>query len=512
MDTSAKDDKAEKGQAAYIAPLSTEPNGEAATQDEIQELEHVAARLPARVWLAATIGMAERFAYYGTQSLFQNYLQNSPGDLIPGAMGLGKSHATTVNLAFTVAVNLLPLPASILVDGRLGRYKALQIFTGVYALGSAILFGTSFPSEMKSGVSLIGFILGSILIAVGLGGVQASVQPFIADQYTEQTLRIRIRKNGQRVVESRELTIQYIYNVYYWMVNVGSLGSIATTLMEKYIGFWSAYLLDLCAVVLAVVIVLLARPKFGMRHLSSVLPRASRCLWYAARGGFSLDAARPEYQCTVCVQDLVLLSNPGSLRDIAADGSSIGWPIFWMETHGIPNDLIKSSNPIAYVIIGVLVQKQLYPFLRRRKIHFSPVNRISLGFFIMSVAMGYSAVVQVVIYRSGPCYSHPLSCAASGGRIPNRVHVLLQLPTFVIIALAEVFCWPTGSEYTYSHAPKSMKSVLQACYISTAGVGYLLGMALSPLAKDPLLVVLWSLTAGMMFLTACAFRIAFWKS
>jgi POT family proton-dependent oligopeptide transporter len=183
-----------------------------------------------------------------------------------------------------------------------------------------------------------------------------------------------------------------------------------------------------------------------------------------------------------------------------------------METHGIPNDLIKSSNPIAYVIIGVLVQKQLYPFLRRRKIHFSPVNRISLGFFIMSVAMGYSAVVQVVIYRSGPCYSHPLSCAASGGRSPNRVHVLLQLPTFVIIALAEVFCWPTGSEYTYSHAPKSMKSVLQACYISTAGVGYLLGMALSPLARDPLLVVLWSVTAGMMFLTACAFRIAFWKS
>lgn len=45
-------------------------------------------------------------------------------------MGLGKSRATTVNLAFTVAVNLLPLPASVLVDGRLGRYKALQIFTG----------------------------------------------------------------------------------------------------------------------------------------------------------------------------------------------------------------------------------------------------------------------------------------------------------------------------------------------------------------------------------------------
>jgi POT family proton-dependent oligopeptide transporter len=53
------------------------------------------------------------------------------------------------------------------------------------------------------------------------------------------------------------------------MVNVGSLGSIATTLMEKYIGFWSAYLLDLCAVVLAVVIVHVARPKLGMTQTLS---------------------------------------------------------------------------------------------------------------------------------------------------------------------------------------------------------------------------------------------------
>ncbi|KAF4175969.1 hypothetical protein CNMCM8694_005195 [Aspergillus lentulus] len=529
MDTPSDEHKAERGRAPHIAQLSTASDIEVATGDKIQELEHVAAKLPARVWLAATIGMAERFAYYGTQTLFQNYLQNSPDDLIPGAMGLGKSRATTINLAFTVAVNLLPLPASVLVDGHLGRYKALQIFTGIYALGSAILFGTSFPSEMRSGVALIGFILGSVLIAVGLGGVQASVQPFIADQYTEQSMRIRIRKDGEEVVESREVTIQYIYNVYYWMVNIGSLGSIATTLMEKYIGFWSAYLLDLCAVVLAVIVVHLAKPKFVHPVTQgSVLPRAARCLWYAAQGGFNLDAARPEYQLEnhqrVVPWDKEFISE---LRGaLSAFKICIGWPIFWvcmgqgaqvsisqagqMETHGIPNDLIKSSNPLAYVIIGVLVQKKLYPFLQRRKISFSPINRISLGFFIMSVAMAYSAVVQVIIYRSGPCYSHPLSCpASSGGRTPNHVHVLLQLPTFVIIALAEVFCWPTGSEYTYSHAPKSMKSVLQACYISTAGVGYLLGMALSPLAKDPLLVVLWSVTAAMMFVTACAFRVAF---
>lgn len=29
-------------------------------------------------------------------------------------------------------------------------------------------------------------------------------------------MRIKVTKRGERVVEDRELTIQYIYNLYYW--------------------------------------------------------------------------------------------------------------------------------------------------------------------------------------------------------------------------------------------------------------------------------------------------------
>jgi hypothetical protein len=73
MDTSAVGDKAERGRASHIAQLSAASDSVVATEDEIRELEHVAAKLPARVWLAATIGMAERFAYYGTQTLFRKW-------------------------------------------------------------------------------------------------------------------------------------------------------------------------------------------------------------------------------------------------------------------------------------------------------------------------------------------------------------------------------------------------------------------------------------------------------
>lgn len=115
----------------------------------------------------------------------------------------------------------------------------------------------------------------------------------LADQYTEQTWRIKGCKERQAssrnsrsdypvylqcvllvcrvdsTFQNRRLSLLTGMDHHSRMVNVSSLGSIATTLMERYIGFWSAYLLDLCAVMIAVVVVHLAKPKFGMIQASS---------------------------------------------------------------------------------------------------------------------------------------------------------------------------------------------------------------------------------------------------
>ncbi|PWY71751.1 kinase-like protein [Aspergillus heteromorphus CBS 117.55] len=58
----------------------------------------------------------------------------------------------------------------------------------------------------------------------------------------------------------------------------------------------SAYLLDLCAILVTVLVVQLAKPKFvhPATH-GSVFSRAARCLWYAALGGVkSLKGVEPE--------------------------------------------------------------------------------------------------------------------------------------------------------------------------------------------------------------------------
>lgn len=57
-----------KIESGFTSPT---PEGSLASDEEIRDLRHVSASLPMRVWLAATIGMAERFSYYGTQTLFR---------------------------------------------------------------------------------------------------------------------------------------------------------------------------------------------------------------------------------------------------------------------------------------------------------------------------------------------------------------------------------------------------------------------------------------------------------
>lgn len=57
------------------------------------------------------------------------------------------------------------------------------------------------------------------------------------------------------------------------MINIGSLGGLATTLLEKYVGFWAAFLLPFCALWISVFILVFWRTEFGQCGLQ-ILYRA----------------------------------------------------------------------------------------------------------------------------------------------------------------------------------------------------------------------------------------------
>ena len=298
-----------------------------------------------------------------------------------------------------------------------------------------------------------------VVIGIGLGGIKACVSPFMADQCTNVKMRVGTTKNGEKVIVDRDLTIKSIYSLYYWCINLGCLSGLATTFIEKDVGFWPAYLLPFCVLWIALAGLIIGRRKFVDRPPEgSILPSTFRAFLYAMREHFNMDAAKPKHQQRkhgkAVNWDDEFISE--LKRGLTACRVFAAYPILWlchnqiitnlisqagqMETHGIPNDIMMNFNPISVIIFLPTVQHCLYPTLRKWNLRFGTISRITVGFVLEGGALAYTAVVQHMIYSPSPCYDKPLKCAASlNGAEPNHINVFLQTPVYVIDGIAEIF-------------------------------------------------------------------------
>ena len=184
-----------------------------------------------------------------------------------------------------------------------------------------------------------------------------------------------------------------------------------------------------------------------------------------------------------------------------------------MQLHGIPNDIMQNIDPITIIIFVPICDSFLYPALRKAGIQFKPITRITWGFLIGAVAIGYAALTQKLIYAAPPCFNRPLSCEAAklpDGRVEhNHVHVALQTPTYFLIALSEIFASITGLEYAYTKAPASMKSFIMSMFLLTSAFGAALGAAISPFAHNPNLIWFYVFLTGISAISGCVFWILF---
>jgi dipeptide/tripeptide permease len=182
-----------------------------------------------------------------------------------------------------------------------------------------------------------------------------------------------------------------------------------------------------------------------------------------------------------------------------------------MELHGLPNDILPNIDPIVIILLIPIFDRLVYPFIRGTlHLAFTPIARITWGFFIASLAMLYAAILQSKIYSTGPCYSSPSNCVA--GKLgpekyaPNTIHVAWQAPAYVLVALSEILASITGLELAYAKAPENMKSFIMSLFLLTSAFGSALGILLAPVAKDPRLVWLYTGLAGTAALAGVVFH------
>ena len=446
----------------------------------------------------------------------------------PGALGLGQARATRIYCCFYVFYYVTPIFVAILADSRLGQYATLVMSVVVYCLGIVTLTISSIPTNISKGWGIPGLIMALFMVGLGGGGVKAILPPFIADQYTKTKPRLRTLKTGERVVVDYELTLQYIYNLYFWIGNVGSLSWFGTVFLEKHYGFAPAYGLTLGLMLFALIVLVFGKRCYATSSREDVLsvPQATKIITCAVKHGFKMRRATPEYQLehghrVVPWSEHMVDELTRGLRGCRVLLSFVTFYVCFdqmqnnlisqtgtMNTRGTPNDVLPAFNQVGCIVMGPLIQLGLYPLLQRRRVYVGPIMRIAIGFGFVALSMLYAALVQYAIYKAPPCHANPSDCSklTTGNSGPN---VWLQMPIYFLISTGEIFGFVTGLEYAYGHSPKDMKVIVQAISLLVGGIGSAVALSLTTVAHDPNLVTFYGSLAGAMGATTVIFWLLF---
>ncbi|KAK1767508.1 POT family-domain-containing protein [Phialemonium atrogriseum] len=509
------------------------------TEEELHTLRRVSGKIKWNVYTIAFVELCERFSYYGSAVLYTNFVNHPLPDgsntgatgnssqRVPGALGMGPKAAQGISLFNQFFAYLMPLFGAWIADARLGRFWTIHIAIGISTIAHVILVAASSPGVIvKPDASFAAFIIGLLTLCVGTGFFKANVSPLLAEQNDDTRMRVEER-NGERVIVDPAVTNTRIFLYFYFCINIGSMaGQIGMVWVEKYLGFWVAFLIPTGMFLLAPLVLWSQKKNYRLTPpTGSLLSKFLRMFMFVQKRCplFKLDwelakpsnvpvAERPSWMtyddawvdevrrglmaCKVFLfLPIFFLSYNQMTGNLTIQAST-------MELHGVPNDIIQNLNPISIVIMIPLIDGLLYPGLRKLGIAFTPIKRMTLGFMIAAMSMVASAVMQYYIYQKSPCGWH----ANREGCAPAPINVWAQSLPYILIGLAEIFANVTSYEYAYSKAPENMKSLVMSVNLFMSAISAAIGQAFTPLSDDPLLV--WNYT--VVACIAVVGGVAFW--
>ncbi|CAF4173213.1 unnamed protein product, partial [Adineta steineri] len=480
--------------------------------EELTTLKRVSDRFPLTAWLIIIGEFCEGFTFYGTLAMLQNYIQFPVPDSEnkqPGALNLGQRTATLMTALYFLFCHLTPIVAAIIADQFWGKYKTLVVASFIYLSGLIVLTLTSIPMSINAGVALPGLILAMILLGIAAGAVKSTVSPFMAEQYTRITPVIK-EISGKRTIIDPHITIESLYNWLYWAINWGALISMATTTtIERYHSFWLAYLIALIIFPGFILVLLIGRCRyFRVPPTGSQLVRAFRVTIIAIRnrwkmGKQSNNKSILDYAKRVVPSDENLRITIQSENQFIDDLKQVihacrvfaFFPFYWvcynqvignlisqaaqMNVGPIPNDILQLFNPLSILVFIPIFDKIIYPILRRCNIKFNSVPRITCGFFVVALAMAWTAIVQHLIYSRGPNFNYETK-PCSTCQTFNNLTVAWQIPSYLLVAISEILAVISGLEYAFTNAPSTMKSIVVSLFHFATAIGCILNLALVP--------------------------------
>ncbi|GJN73832.1 oligopeptide transporter [Purpureocillium lilacinum] len=512
-----------------VAILNADYEGKP-TEEELATLRRVPGSLPTVAYLLCAVEFCERASYYGCAQIWTNYINRplpkggngygavpSGSQATQGALGLGEQVANATSQSFNLLAYCLPLFVGYLADTRFGRYN--MIFWGVLVcgVGHVLIIAGGAKQLIENGTAKIPFFIGVYILAIGAAMFKPNVSPLLLDQMTTHVPKVVTLKSGERVIQDPEHSTERVMLWFYLLINIGAFMSTATSYSARNVGWWLAFLLPLILYIPLPLLLIWLKPRL-VHHKpgGSDLPNLMRVISHCLRNGgiFRIgrrgwwDAAKPS---VIAAKGLTPEThyNDAFVEDVKrtmqATGMFCFFPVqFWNDNgigssanflgtmltgNGVPNDVIGNFNSLSIICLGPVLNYGLYPLLRKSKIRYGPVARITTGFFLSTIAgVGY-CVLCYKAYQTSPCgwygSSDPL-CVEEG--LVSPISLWWEAIPYALGGFSELFINVPAYGIAYSRAPINMRGLVSAINLFNTGIAYIVNLAASAAIVDPHLV------------------------
>jgi proton-dependent oligopeptide transporter, POT family len=375
---------------------------------------------------------AERFSYYGMRSILvifmTQYLVNHQGQ--PDQ--LGEEEAKYWYHLFIGAVYFFPLFGAILAEAFLGKYRTIMSLSVVYCLGHLALAIDS---------TRMGLAVGLTLIAIGSGGIKPCVAANVGDQFG---------------ATNRHL-IPKVFGWFYFAINFGSM--ISTLLIPVLLNQFGPH-------------VAFGTPGLLMFAATWIFWLGRRKFVHIPPGGMAFVRETFSVEGFRSVGKLVVIYLFVAVFWSLYDQTSSAWvlqarsmDLRFMGIEWLPAQ-VHALNPILILIMIPLFTYFIYPAINR-VFPLTPLRKITIGFFLAAVSFLIPAWIESEI---------------AGGARPN---IVWQLLAYVVITAAEVFVSITCLEFSYTQAPKKMKSLVMSIFNLSVFAGNLFTSMVNKLIQNP---------------------------
>ena len=369
---------------------------------------------------------AERFSFYGMRAILYIFMTERLMNLNGELAVMDETQAKIWQHNFLTAAYFFPIIGAVLCDWLFGKYRTIIWLSIVYCAGHAVMALVDFPGA--TGISpQVCLFWALTLIAVGTGGIKPCVSAHVGDQFGPRNQHLITR----------------VFRWFYFSINLGSFAStlLIPRLLQSY-GPGVAFGVPGVLMGIATFLFWLGRNRFvhipptGNRLFSEIL---------------SPDGLK-------AIRNLVPLYILIAMFWCLFDQTTSAWVeqakhmdrvVFGFEFN--PSES-QALNPALIMILIPIFSYFIYPAIDKF-FPLTPLRKIGIGLFLTVPAFALPAWYQMRI---------------DAGATP---HISWQLLAYVVMTAAEVMVSITALEFSYTQAPKTMKSFIMGLYLLSVALG-----------------------------------------